>query len=121
MCHERPPIPLPRCDTVPLTGATVGVPRGESMSTPLWARPPERAAPQVLLKATGPCTGHTNEPVAIGVDGADETGARPAEPPPDPLLRGPLARTRAEAPAPRTRPLHPPSRPSPPTTSRHPH
>src|SRR3546814_13836226 len=91
MCHERPPIPLPRCDTVPLTGATVGVPRGESMSTPLWARPPERAAPQVLLKATGPCTGHTTEPVAIGVAGAEETGPRPGEPRPDLWVVGRLA------------------------------
>src|SRR3546814_19189290 len=91
MCHERPPIPLPRCDTVPLTGATVGVPRGESMSTPLWARPQARAAPQVLRKATGPCPGHTNETVALGVDGAEGTGPRHHAPPHDTLPGGPTA------------------------------
>ena len=73
---------LPRCDTVPLTGATVGVPIGESMSTPLWARPPERAAPQVSLKATGPCTGQTIPP----------TGALATRPRSAALGRGALRR-----------------------------
>ena len=46
---------------------TVGVPMGASMSTPLWARPPERDAPHVLLNATGPCTGQMMPPT--GADG----------------------------------------------------
>ena len=69
-------MPFPRCDTVPLTGATVGVPMGDSMSTPLCARPPERDAPQVSLKATGPCTGQMIPPTGadtIGVLGASRS------------------------------------------------
>ncbi len=41
--------------------------------------PAERAAPHESTNATGPCTGHTNEPVTIGVVGAEREVA-PAAP-----------------------------------------
>ena len=44
--------------------ATRGVPVTAIMSTPLWFRPPDRLAPQVLEKATAPATGQTLPPVA---------------------------------------------------------
>ena len=53
---------LPRCSTRPLTGATVGVPDAAIMSTPSWARPPERGAPKLSTNETGPWTGHTMPP-----------------------------------------------------------
>src|SRR5690606_14623855 len=52
---------LPRCWTVPLTGATAGVPVAAIMSTPRWDRPPERGYPHESMKDDGR-TGHTNPP-----------------------------------------------------------
>src|ERR687892_479266 len=57
-----PPRLLVRCSTRPLTGATVGVPCAAIMSVPLWVRPPDRAAPQLSVKCTDPCTGHFQIP-----------------------------------------------------------
>lgn len=48
---------LCRYSTTPETGAAVGVPCRANMSTPLWSRPPERGAPHVSVKLTGPATG----------------------------------------------------------------
>src|SRR5918995_6944564 len=66
--HDRPPSELPRWSTRPPAGATVGVPAAAIMSTPWWARPPERAAPKLSTNDTAPCTGHTN-PAGAGAGG----------------------------------------------------
>ena len=77
------------------------------MSTPLWARPPERDAPQVSLKATGPCTGQMIPPTGartMGLLGARARGrgrgrvvdaAAAAAAPPGACARPPAAPPRA--------------------------
>ena len=50
----RPPIEPTPCVTVPLTDATIGVPRGAIRSLPWWKPVSERGKPQSFMNVSGP-------------------------------------------------------------------